>query len=436
MKRFYYYLGIIGFSLITITACYKDSNISSNLNQKESLKLNLTIKYESDSETKGKKAGWESGDKIFLFFNGVTSGYLTITYDGMNWDDAALNGLTIDELSESGSTLTAIFLPFGNDAVPTYTTKWVFDKGFDTYYLRAAKQSYTLTKVNGITTLTATLAMAQPGRFCQFFVPDESATGTALFSCNNIRPQGLGSVSSSGSCNNLNDTANSGELITGYAGTIGGEKGYYFYGTPYNDAPKLYKLYYYFTFEKDGVYYDYLKIGTSEISDKSAVKLPSMNRVGVGYYSNNTLGGYTWATVNYGASKPWEYESTQYEWPGSTSSEWENTGLTQLAGRGEAVPTASQLEALCSVSVKFRIMAGGVVGYLLYDTGTKGYLFLPMSGRNEGKDVHKVGYYWSSTEYDGSNGVYLSSDAWTAPHIGDYLHQEKTKKLSVRPIKL
>ena len=67
MKRFYYYLGIIGFSLITITACYKDSNISSNLNQKESLKLNLTIKYESDSETKGKKAGWESGDKIFLF---------------------------------------------------------------------------------------------------------------------------------------------------------------------------------------------------------------------------------------------------------------------------------------------------------------------------------------------------------------------------------
>ena len=36
-------------------------------------------------ETKAVKKGWESGDKVFVFFEGVTTGYVTMTHSGSGW---------------------------------------------------------------------------------------------------------------------------------------------------------------------------------------------------------------------------------------------------------------------------------------------------------------------------------------------------------------
>lgn len=420
-------------TLVSLVACNTEI-ISPEIESETTLSLDLTIKYVSDIETKGTKTGWVSGDKIFIFFKDVTAGYLTITYDGSTWGNATLCGITVNALTESGSTLTAIYLPYGNDAIPSYGTKWTFNKANDTYYLKAEKQSYTVTKLEGIATLSATLSMAQQGRFIQFFVPDENASGTALLSCNNICPQGLGSISSDGTCKALYNTTNCGYQITGYAATIGGDKGYYFYGTyyPFSQASKMY---YYFTLEKGGEYYDYLKYRATEISDQSAVKLSSMRQVGTGIATKATIGSYLWATVNYGASKPWEYDATQYTWPGENSTAWSASGISGLAGRGEAIPTADQIANLCNGSNKYRIMAGGVVGYLFIDkTGSGGYMFLACSGEKEGSDVGNRAYCWSSTSYDADEAKFLYSTTWDVPKLHDTGY-EKFDKISIRAVK-
>ena len=146
------------------------------------------------------------------------------------------------------------------------------------------------------------------------------------------------------------------------------------------------KSYYYFALEKDGKYYDYYKYYSYEISDGASIKLPSMRQVGTGYYTNATLGGYTWVTVNYGNDKPWSIDTSLYVWPGVDAIAWENSGLTELAERGEAVPTADQFTALYEGTSNYRIRVGGVMGNFFIDTATKGYMFIAASLDEDGHE--------------------------------------------------
>lgn len=376
-------------AVLAFAACQKESVMDNTPISDTKLVFNLDINYAS--VTKAIKTGFVNGDKIFIFFEGVTSGYATIEYDGSKFGDETLNGsLTVNDLAESGKTLRAIFLPYGNDATPTYGSNWTFNKNTGSYFLTAT-DNYTLTKASGITTLTATLNMAVPSNYVQFFVPDGGATGTISLACNAVKPSGLASVSSNGTVTEIN--GGQGAFMTAYAATVGSDKGYYASGK-LSGAGTVY----YFAIEKGGKYYDFVKQTASAISNKAAIKLKqlsAMNEVGPQKYTKNTVGGKTWATVNVGATKPWMYETAEYQytWQGKNDNNWS-------IASGEGMPENTDFVALRDNCLHPWISIAGVNGCIVIDNATGGYMFLPASGYDGGDSAGEWGYYWSRTEED------------------------------------
>ena len=197
---------------LSFAACQKESVKDNAPVSASEIVFNLDVNYASD--TKAVKTAFTEGDKLFIFFEGVTTGYFTSVSDADGvFASAQLNGtVTIDDLAESGKSLTAVFLPYGNDATPSYGSNWTFDKGTDSYFLKATS-AYTLTKASGIATLSATLTMAAPSNYVQFFVPDGEATGSIKLACNAVTPSGLASIASDGTVTEISG-GTQGERVT------------------------------------------------------------------------------------------------------------------------------------------------------------------------------------------------------------------------------
>ena len=77
-----------------------------------SLSFNFTVN--SPGDTKAVKSGWEYGDKVFVFFSGLSTGYVTFEYGTSGWNVPVVSG---SGSIASGGTLTAVYLPYGKDAV-------------------------------------------------------------------------------------------------------------------------------------------------------------------------------------------------------------------------------------------------------------------------------------------------------------------------------
>ena len=404
---------------LSFAACQKESVKDNAPVSASEIVFNLDVNYASD--TKAVKTAFTEGDKLFIFFQGVTSGYATVVYDETagKFTSAQLNGVTIDDLAESEKGLTAVFLPYGNDATPSYSTNWTFDKGTDSYFLKATS-AYTLTKASGIATLSATLTMAAPSNYVQFFVPDDEATGSIKLACNAVTPSGLESVSSDGTVTEISG-GTQGDFMTAYAATVGSDKGYYASGklaaTPGTE--------YYIAIENGTKYYDYGIHTNSALADNAAIKLSAINEVGPQKYTKNTVGGKTWATVNVSASKPWEYDVTQYSFAGENDSDW-----SSVIDPGEGMPERKDFWELVDHCHHTWITIAGVKGYVVIDnavTPTGGYMFLPAS-----IDAGVWGSYVSRTQYD-ANFVWtldLNDFDFGLCDIG-----RKTSELSVRPLK-
>ena len=406
-------------AVLAFAACQKESVMDNTPISDTKLVFNLDINYAS--VTKAIKSGFVNGDKIFIFFEGVTSGYATIEYDGSKFGDEMLNGsLSVNDLAESGKTLRAIFLPYGNDAKPTYKGNWTFDKNTGSYFLTAT-DNYTLTKASGITTLTATLNMAVPSNYVQFFVPDGGATGTISLACNAVKPSGLASVSSNGTVTEIN--GGQGAFMTAYAATVGSDKGYYASGKLSGAGTE-----YYIAIEKGGKYYDYGIHTASALAANKAIKLSAINEVGPQKYTKNTVGGKTWATVNVGATKPWMYETTEYQftWQGKNDSNWS-------IASGEGMPLNTDFVALANNCYHTWITIAGVNGHIVIDNAG-GYMFLPASGYDGGKRAGEYGYYWSRMENNSD-----SNYAWSLTIDSDGIYvgdgDQTDNEFSVRPLK-
>ena len=181
MKKTIIAIGIAAFALAAFAlAAYNKENVAPVAPRQEGIDaskvvFNFTVK--NGEETKAVKTGWESGDKIFIFFNNVTTAYVTVTRGASDWDTPVLNGNAT--LNESGS-LTAVYLPFGNSLTPSYSTStsaWTFGETPQyTYYMAAKDVSYTISNTANVATLTATLTMQNPDGFVHFFVKDATAT--------------------------------------------------------------------------------------------------------------------------------------------------------------------------------------------------------------------------------------------------------------------
>ena len=185
-------LTIFGMALMALSACNKEEVPAS-----KTLKLDLNIIHGSD--TKAVKTGWESGDKIYVFFgkpeDHPTPAYLTLTFDGDSWNEAWTAGLEAEIAATASGTLHAVYTPgtLGTISYDSYWKEYRFTGSDHGWYLKCENVSYTVSK--GV--LTATLNMKREGNFVQFYLEGEAANaGNLQFSCDQIMLILPGGVSS------------------------------------------------------------------------------------------------------------------------------------------------------------------------------------------------------------------------------------------------
>ena len=164
--------------------------------QEETKGVPMTFEFSVDGQTKASKTAWTDIDVIYVFFKGLETKHLMLTYDSatQKWTphvepgDASLTDEDFDGLTEH--TLTAVYYP-----TPVYVT-YDAEKGFfniDTdaagtlcynYYLFEEDKAY---EVEG-TTVTARIALAKAEDFVQIHLPCNTTEVGGTFGCSLIRP--------------------------------------------------------------------------------------------------------------------------------------------------------------------------------------------------------------------------------------------------------
>ncbi len=187
-------LTIFGLALMALSACNKEEVTASR-----TLKLDLNIIH--DSDTKAVKTGWESGDKIYVFFgkpaDHPTPAYLTLTFDGSSWTEAWTAGLEAEIASTESGTLHAVYTPgkLGTISYSSYDKRYNFNGSDPGWYLKCENVSYTVSE--GV--LAATLNMARPSDFVQFYLEGQAANaGKLQFSGDKILKVKVSSISETG----------------------------------------------------------------------------------------------------------------------------------------------------------------------------------------------------------------------------------------------
>lgn len=367
---------ILVLALAALSACRKSGPADEPAAAMYDLsQLRFDFKVQYPTETKAVKSGWTNGDKIFIFFADVTSHYMTLSYDGTAWDTApTVHPGEGSPSLESTGLLTAIYLPYGNTAEPSYSgSSWSFSGNYaDSYYLAAEKVTYQITDMeNAMSTLGAVLYMEMPSGYAQFFIPDDDANATVRVACNLMKPGGLTGIASDGTIAE-NTSGEAGGWITGYNATVGSAKGYYVSGKPVsNPGPDCY-----FALETESAasYKHYYKWRSTPIAVRGAYRLLGLaSWSSVSSTDYVSLAGYRWCTVDQGASTPWA-AGTPY--------------ASDALPSGVSVPTDDIWTSLLSAA-KTRwvsMTVAGTTGSLVVDKSDEShYLFL------------SIGDYWSLT---------------------------------------
>ena len=434
-------------ALLALVACNKE-NV-----QPESTPTVFNITINREDGTKAVKSDWESGDVVYVFFSTVAApNYVKYTYNGSEWSNTKVGTFDIT----TNGTMTAIYLPYGNDAVVSADgTSFKFNKTFTSYFLKAEKAAYT---VSG-TTVSGTLNMVAPEGFVQFAMPMSgtiSGTPTTFFrsknhlaqaisytlSDSNLKPVSFASVTADGSISVTDGTY--GDAITGYIyngdinfsgvlkSTVNGKAADYAFRFVNNyGTAKTY----------DDV--TYLLSGNKTLSYQSAIKFPTIDNSAwkVPEPEYVEINGVKWAKWNVGASavggygdyfawgavypQAW-YESSDYRESGIAADLTSAKDVAyQKLGSDWHMPTETDINSIFNTSNG--TPADGVTWAWISDTstyGTKGCevyqtsnpskkIFLPAAG-NWNKEYYStffdyVGICWS-TKFFTSNfarGLYF-----------------------------
>lgn len=199
-------------ALAALVSCQKESYSPEPQPQAQpKIVFELTANYSGDAPaTKAVKTGWEAGDVIFVFFEGVEAPkHLQMRYDGAAWTTVEMNGDTEGAIGLSNGKeglMRALYLPFGSDSkisTDNSNSRYFFDN--DNPF---ARKSYWLTgtlhyvvnnyKVSGAFNMTI------PEGFVQFYVEDpDAATKLAgkdeyTLSCPAVTPCGINAISATG----------------------------------------------------------------------------------------------------------------------------------------------------------------------------------------------------------------------------------------------
>lgn len=154
--------------------------------------FNITVSdqagFDNDASTKGGsspkyKTGWESNDRIFLFFKPTDGSlldntYATLTYNGSSWDGSVTGSASLEE----EGTLSAVYVYNLDSSVdPEFSdSKWTIATG-NVFYNCQTGVSYT---VSGSNEISASLNLVAPTDFVQFYV---SGGATGALTCDKVK---------------------------------------------------------------------------------------------------------------------------------------------------------------------------------------------------------------------------------------------------------
>ena len=260
------------------------------------MSFNITVVEKPD--TRAAKTGWADGDVIYVFFKGLESKYLTLSYNGSSWSSASAGGeLTSDDFSGlSTQTLTAVHFPmpvdvaynngafsFTKDGKPVYN-----------FYLFDSDKAY---EVQG-STVSGSLNMSKPENFIQIHIAGiQSNVDDYSFGCSLIKPVACASVGTDGKI--AETTLSNGGRLKGVADSDGAIFGGRLTTTSAAD--------YTFTlFDDDNIYI--LKRLNKQLTPGKMYNFPAVTVTG----GNNWVVGQwvdlglkvKWASINLGATSP------------------------------------------------------------------------------------------------------------------------------------
>ena len=399
-------------ALLALVACNKMAPETENNGTIDASKVVFNFTINNAEDTKAVKSGWENGDKVFIFFNGITTAHVTTAYNGTAWTPT-LNGSAT--LPASGK-LTAVYLPYGNGLTASYSSNWTFSETRYTYYMVAKDVNYTISNVADVATLSAEINMQNPGGFVHFYVADAAAAdGAYTLASDAVIPAGIKSISSSGAVTETNDK-NAGDAMVGYE-----------YGAGYSFSGKVNSNYkdnygnnlagkYYFIKTKvaDNSREDYFTTAGTLV-EKMAISLPANGDakwIAVGADKWVDLGHSTvkFATCNYNQTVP--------EAVGTTCS------FVVASALGVSLPDVDQMIWLDNNTWNW-MTVNGQTGMVVSSKTTAGFLFLPACFGSDGN-------YWSSTAYDEMYAYSLDFDCGDKHYV--YSSSDRISVYCVRPV--
>ena len=190
-------------AVLALVACNKETPVKDSSIDASKFVVNITVNH--PDATKAVKSGWVDGDKVYVFFDGVTGAkYVELTNDGSSWTPEMKGGLTVSDLNESGDNMYGVYFPYEQPVIAVdganVTFKTASGLSIYTYYMTGSG-AYEVDKSANITTLTGSMDMVNPDGYVQFYIGKDgdkyNADGKYRLSVAGVKPTACTTFSTS-----------------------------------------------------------------------------------------------------------------------------------------------------------------------------------------------------------------------------------------------
>lgn len=429
---------IIASLVLALAACSKENPAVETEGYLDASKLKFDFRITRADETKAVKTAWEKGDKIFFFFENISTAYVTMEFDGSSWV-SKMNGTA--DFPVAGQKLTAVYLPYGAGLTPAFSgSVWTFNETQYSYYLVAENVAYSISNASNSPILYATVNMKNPEGFVHFYMADASSMdGAYTLATDAVIPVGLASVGINCTVAETNDKV-AGSPIPGYCynggysfsgkisasysdfGTLGrtARGTYYFIKTKVSDGSRED---YFFNTRVTVNGREYVLNDDNALKEHMAVVLPANGDkkwIAVGADKWVDLGNpaVEFATCNYGSTVP-EDKGTSYSY-------------NEIVDMNISIPTKKQFEWLKEdTNILWTwTRVNNIWGGVAKSKTTDKFMFLPVT-------LDIAGRIWSSDSVENDDSkAYDFRFATYFSFFGHGMGQEyKDTKQSLRPVR-
>ena len=189
-------------AVLALVACNKETPVKDSSKDASKFVVNITVNH--PDATKAVKSGWVDGDKVYVFFDGVTGAkYVELTRDGSSWTPEMKGGLAVSELAATG-TMYGVYFPYEQPVIAAnganVTFKTASGLSIYTYYMTGSG-AYKVNKSADITTLTGSMDMVNPDGYVQFYIGKDgekyNADGKYRLSVAGVKPTACTTFSTS-----------------------------------------------------------------------------------------------------------------------------------------------------------------------------------------------------------------------------------------------